>query len=312
MTEKIQYEISHKTHYKYSSPVAICQNQLRMMPRALRSATSAVRCHQVEMTIEPSPTIRQTHIDYYGNRVVSFSIESLHRELTVSVESQVTVATAGLDTRESPRWEAVSAAVTGHEDNGWLDAQQFMFDSPRVTRGEPFAEYARDVFQSEPEVWAATAALTRRIHQDFKYDSNATDVHTTTEEAFELRAGVCQDFAHIQIACLRSLGLPARYVSGYLRTIPAEGQPRLSGADESHAWISVYCGHELGWVDFDPTNNCLAGSNHIPICVGRDYSEVSPMRGVVVGGGTPTLKVQVTVQPTSPTTGQSDSPASGT
>lgn len=139
--------------------------------------------------------------------------------------------------------------------------------------------------------------LTRRIHGDFKYDTAATHVHSTTEEAFKLRAGVCQDFAHIEIACLRSIGLPARYVSGYLRTSPRPGEQRMVGADESHAWVSLYAGDDFGWIDFDPTNARPSDTNHIPICVGRDYSDVSPMRGVVLGGGSTELKVSVDVEP---------------
>jgi transglutaminase-like putative cysteine protease len=143
----------------------------------------------------------------------------------------------------------------------------------------------------------AAVDLTRRIHTDFKYDSTVTDVNTTTEEALELKAGVCQDFAHVQIACLRSLGLPARYVSGYLRTEPAPGKERLVGADQSHAWVSLYAGQVFGWIDLDPTNARISDVNHVPICVGRDYSEVSPMRGVVLGGGETVLRVSVDVEP---------------
>jgi transglutaminase-like putative cysteine protease len=139
--------------------------------------------------------------------------------------------------------------------------------------------------------------LTRRINREFRYDTTATEVATPTEKAFDLKAGVCQDFAHIQIACLRSIGMPARYVSGYLRTVPREGEKRLVGIDESHAWVSVYMGQELGWVDYDPTNACRCDVSHIPVCIGRDYNEVSPMRGVVLGGGQPTLSVSVDVEP---------------
>ena len=138
--------------------------------------------------------------------------------------------------------------------------------------------------------------LTRRINEDFEYDTEATDVNTPTDRAFEIRAGVCQDFAHIQLACLRSLGLPARYVSGYLRTIPPPGSQQLVGSDESHAWISVYVGPHLGWIDLDPTNACRCDANHIPVCIGRDYSEVCPMRGVVIGGGETRLIVSVEVK----------------
>ncbi|MEL6110627.1 MAG: transglutaminase family protein, partial [Planctomycetota bacterium] len=160
----------------------------------------------------------------------------------------------------------------------------------------PFGDFARPSFVSGRGIVEAVDDLTRRIQQEFKYDASATNVETTTERALELKAGVCQDFAHVQIACLRSLGIPARYVSGYLRTVPPKGRDRLVGADESHAWVDVYVGEPIGWLGFDPTNGCLAGTDHIPICLGRDYEDVSPMRGVVLGGGSNTLKVSVDVE----------------
>lgn len=297
MTDSSRYRISHKTHYRYSSPVAICQNQLRMMPRPLETHTTQVQCHDVGVRIDPKPTVQEEHTDYYGNRVVSFAIESLHRELTVTVTSDVTIAQRPNRTAESLNWETLSKQIADCSDARWLESQEFTFDSPRIACSNVFAAYAQESFLPGKTMIQAAIDLTRRVHLDFKYDSTATDVHTSTEEAFELKAGVCQDFAHIQIACLRSIGVPARYVSGYLRTIPAEGKPRLVGADESHAWVSIYFGDKLGWIDFDPTNDCIAGNHHIPICIGRDYNEVSPMRGVVVGGGMTTLNVQVDVQP---------------
>ena len=152
-------------------------------------------------------------------------------------------------------------------------------------------------FPAGRPIIAASLELTERIHDDFRYDNAATHVNTSVNEAFQLRAGVCQDFAHVQIGCLRSIGIPARYVSGYLRTIPPEGRDRLVGSDESHAWISVYAGVDVGWIDMDPTNACMVGIDHIPICIGRDYGDVTPMRGVVLGGGQTTLSVKVDVSP---------------
>lgn len=298
MPESARYRIAHRTAYQYSEPVAICQNQLRMMPRTISGAVSSVQCHFVETIIDPQPDVLIEHDDYFGNRVVAFAIESLHRELTVAVHSEVTVSqrdatNGGL----SGSWTRLIEQIAGCEDKRWMEAQEYLFDSPRVRRRESFAEYARKSFKNDLTVLEASLDLTRRIHADFKYDVSATDVNTSTEEAFDGRAGVCQDFAHVQIACLRSLGVPARYVSGYLRTQPPPGKERLVGADESHAWVSVYAGDKLGWIDLDPTNACLSDTNHIPICVGRDYSEVSPMRGVVLGGGTTHLRVSVDVQP---------------
>ena len=278
--------------------VAICQNQLRMMPHAIDTPCLSMQCHRVHTEISPEPTFVEDHFDYFGNQVTSFSIEKLHRELTVCVESEVTVSRkASVMELDSPAWETIGKRIISGENANWLDAQEYVQDSPRIQRGKSFADYARPSFVVGRPVLEAALDLTQRINSDFLYDGDATDVNTTTETAFGLKAGVCQDFAHVQIACLRSIGIPARYISGYLRTVPPEGQPRLIGADESHAWISVYAGEQWGWVSFDPTNACVAEINHIPICIGRDYSEVSPMRGVVVGGGETQLSVSVDVAP---------------
>jgi transglutaminase-like putative cysteine protease len=298
MNDSIRYQITHRTHYKYASPVAICQNQLRMMPRPKLTRGAKLECHCVEVSIDPHPTFSHEHLDYFGNRVLSFSIEQLHRELTVNVCSDVTVSHKSLESNlQSPAWESVSRRLAAGEDANWLWVQEFLHDSPRIMRQPNFAEYARESFPTGREILEATSELTKRIHVDFKYDTTATHVQTSTGEAFRLRAGVCQDFAHIQIACLRSIGVPALYVSGYLRTEPPAGQPRKSGSDESHAWVSVYAGDEIGWVDYDPTNDCLTNNRHVPICIGRDYSDVSPMRGVAMGGGAATLSVSVDVLP---------------
>lgn len=301
VSDSASYRILHKTRYRYETAVAICQNQLRMVPHAIDSPCLSMLCHRSQTAIAPEPTFLETHFDYFGNQVTSFSIEQLHRDLTVVVESEVTVSRKkSIMNVESPTWETVIRRLASGENPDWLEAQEYRHDSPRIRRGEPYAEYARISFTAGRPILEATLDLTKRIHQDFRYDGNATDVNTTTEDAFKLKAGVCQDFAHVQIACLRSIGIPSRYISGYLRTIPPEGQTRLVGADESHAWVSVYAGQQWGWVSFDPTNACVAEINHIPICMGRDYSEVSPMRGVVIGGGGTQLSVSVDVAPISP------------
>lgn len=296
MTSSARYRITHKTRYLYSSPVAICQNQLRMMPRPFSDLRSSVDCDFAMASIEPEPSVIGEHQDYFGNRIVSFAIETLHRELVVTVRSEVCVHHKPVESTNRA-WTDVRDAVQSSMDNGWYEAQEYLFDSPRIQRGARFSSYALESFYDRRDILEATKELTQRIHDDFRYDTTATHVDTSPEEAFALRAGVCQDFAHIQIACLRSIGLPARYVSGYLRTIPPEGQPRMIGADESHAWLACYAGEELGWIDFDPTNASLANCNHVPICIGRDYSEVSPMRGVVLGGGSTKLQVNVDVEP---------------
>lgn len=300
MPTSVRYRITHITRYRYSEPVAICQNQLRMLPREFNCPFIRVTCHGVHATVKPQPEQLFEHLDYFGNRVLSFSIESLHDHLEVAVRSEVTVQPGLFDLRsDSTTWETLRDRVDGRADANWCEAQEYQFDSPRVRRGQPFADYALPSFSPGRPLFEAAVDLTRRIHADFAYDTKVTDVNTTPEEALALRAGVCQDFAHVQIACLRSLGLPARYVSGYLRTVPPAGKERLVGADQSHAWISLYAGETLGWIGLDPTNACVCDVNHVPVCIGRDYMEVSPMRGVVLGGGTTELKVSVDVEPLS-------------
>ncbi len=260
--------------------------------------------HSTRIVITPKTDSTFEHKDYFGNLVFSFAIESLHRELKVVATSDVSVAEIELPAPiagtsnyvDDLPWETM-VTLSKSTQTVPFRVMEFRFDSPRIFASETFAAYARKSFTPGRGLVAATIDLTRRIHADFKYDSAATDVNTTTEKAFAIKAGVCQDFAHIQIACMRSLGLPARYVSGYLRTIPVPGKPRLVGADESHAWLSVYAGETFGWMGVDPTNACFVGTQHIPMCVGRDYGDVSPMRGVVLGGGTTTLDVSVDVEP---------------
>ncbi len=289
-----RYRITHKTRYQYSDPVAICQNQVMMLPRQL----PRVRCHDLQVEILPTPGQLGSHTDYFGNPVKTFAIETAHRELSVTVTSDVEVAATDFpDAERTEPWERVRDAIADATDRCWFEVYEFLYPSPLVAIESGFAEYAAGSFTPGRPILDAGLDLTRRIHRDFKYDVTATKVDTTAVAAFGLRAGVCQDFAHIEIACLRAIGLAARYVSGYLRTIPPKGKPRLVGADQSHAWLSLYGGTEIGWVDLDPTNACLVATDHVPICVGRDYRDVSPMRGVVLGGGSTALTVSVDVVP---------------
>ena len=255
-------------------------------------------CHSCEVEIDPQPSSIDTHPDYFGNIVDSFAIEAMHQSLNVTVRSHVTVTSPEAENLiAAPIWSDLAQQVgAGVQPSDW-SAREFTFNSQRIENNVEFAAYARDIFDANTNVIDGVDALTKRIHKEFRYDTNATDVNTSTSDAFTIKAGVCQDFAHVQIACLRSIGVPARYVSGYLRTYAPPGKPRLVGCDESHAWISVYAGSEIGWVDFDPTNAIRAGTDHIPICHGRDYDDISPMRGIVLGGGMTSLSVSVDVAP---------------
>ncbi len=288
-----KYRITHATTYQYSDPVPVCQNQLRLSPRD----TPWTHCSSHRLTITPRPDSKQRRRDWFGNYVQSFSLLESHRKLAVTATSLVDVLPQSVpDASATIAWEDVRTAVTEQSLDNWLEASEFVFDSPHVSRADAFREFAEPCFPPGEPVLAGAVALTSKIYSEFEYDPRATTVTTRPEEVLQAKHGVCQDFAHLEIACLRSLGLPARYVSGYLRTLPPPGKPRLIGADASHAWLSVWCGPH-GWIDLDPTNDCICGTDHIPIAWGRDYSDVAPFRGVYLGGGTHTLKVSVDVEP---------------
>jgi transglutaminase-like putative cysteine protease len=290
----LDYTITHTTRYAYTSPVSVCQNIVALTPRN----DGRVHCWVHRLRIRPSPINTHRRTDYFGNILTVFSIDENHEELTISAISRVTVGLPESKTSsQEMAWETVRQKLASRANSYWLETSSFLFDSPRVQRAEIYAEYARQSFLPGTSVLVAALDLVRRIHRDFTYDSKATETHTPTADAFEIRKGVCQDFAHIMIACLRSIGIPARYLSGYLRTIPPAGKPRLVGADQSHAWVSVYCGPEVGWVELDPTNSCLCGLDHIPIAWGRDYSDVVPVRGAYLGGGESAIGVSVDVVP---------------
>ena len=286
------YAITHKTEYKYSDPVSLCRNLVRLRPRG----DGNVRVSLSELSATPSPSWRESYVDYFGNHVDVFTIDHPHRKLRVSVQSTVTVSPPVVPAVD-PFWSGLLQSLSTSTLASDIAAREFSFPSPRLPVDADLTAYAKTCFDQNAGLLAAVDALTRRINTEFAYDTAATNVTTSPAEAFHLRAGVCQDFAHVQVTALRGLGVPARYVSGYLRTVPPAGQKRLIGADESHAWISVYAGAAIGWVDFDPTNACRCGTDHIPIAWGRDYDDVSPMRGIVTGGGEAALSVSVSVRP---------------
>lgn len=291
----MNYTVTHSTAYRYSSPVNVCHNVLMLEPRQSQNLV----CLEFELNIHPHPVVNVRRADMFGNFVHRFSLEENHSMLKVTARSQVKVSPQKLpSTEESPTCAHVSTQSKLPADPNWLEVAPFFFDSPRIQRSADFAAYAAVNVRSDRPIVDAAMELTQRIYTDFKYDKDATLVDTPTEAAFAGRHGVCQDFAHIAVACLRSIDLPARYVSGYLRTTPAPGAKRLVGNDESHAWFSVYCGSEYGWLDFDPTNNCACGPDHVPIAWGRDYSDVVPVRGIFLGGGETSMSISVDVSET--------------
>jgi transglutaminase-like putative cysteine protease len=288
----MNYRIVHRTVYDYSDWVTVSHHATRLKPRL----TAVQRRAEFTLGIVPEPAVRTMRTDYFGNPVCFFSVQQIHRRLEITASSQVwinrvTPTALGL----SPDWKTVAALFREPASAETAEPYQFRFDSPLLRATPELADYAGKSFADGTPLLLGVQDLNRRIHADFKYDPVATTVATPLEEVWRNRRGVCQDFAHVAIACMRSLGLLARYVSGYLRTHPAPGKPRLTGADASHAWFSVFC-PSVGWVDFDPTNNLLPAEEHITIAYGRDFSDVSPVSGILVGGGSHAIKVSVDVR----------------
>jgi transglutaminase-like putative cysteine protease len=290
----MKYRLTHRTKYTYEGAVTVSHHLARLAPRTLPGQ----RCPWHELEIQPVPVGRGVHVDAYGNTNSYFEIEGKHEALEVIARSLVEVfPTEHPDPRSTPPWESVRDACQLEKLTPGSEAGAFRFGSPMVPLGKEFGDYAAAEFTPGRPVLEAVVALTTRIFKDFKFDPRATDVTTPVSEVFKKRAGVCQDFAHLMLACLRSLGVPARYVSGYLETRPPPGKVKLAGADASHAWVSVFCGEAAGWIDTDPTNNMLPGERHITVAWGRDFSDVSPLRGVTLGAGGQRLAVAVDVIP---------------
>ena len=290
----MRFRITHTTKYAYSEAVPVCQNKVHLRPRSLPHQT----CELFRLMVMPEPAVIDTRTDFFGNSVEYFSLVDTHRGLSITASSEVEVLSIPheLDPNDSPEWEVVAKDLKSNSSPITVADRLFSFDSDYASATPDLAEYAKMSFTPGRPILEASIDLTRRIHEEFQYNPQVTNISTPLTEVFAKRAGVCQDFAHLQIACLRSLGLAAKYVSGYLRTLPPEGKPRLVGADESHAWLAVYCG-EQGWIDLDPTNDKIPSIDHVTLAYGRDYGDVCPIQGVFVGGGDHTMNVSVNVEP---------------
>jgi transglutaminase-like putative cysteine protease len=282
----VTYEVTHTTRYVYTNSVSVSHHLARLSPRALPYQ----ECLHHELVVTPEPAVRTAHTDYFGNAMTFFAMQGAHKELTVTATSRVTVAPRALPVpSETPSWElAADQSVLP------LEALDALFDALSFESVPAFEEYARRSFPSGRPLMEAVLELTHRIYEDFTFDPRATTVNTSLSEVFRMRRGVCQDFARFEIACLRSLGLPAHYISGYLETAPPPGKPRHVGADASHAWLAVFV-PGTGWVDLDPTNDVVPSTRHVTLAWGRDYGDVSPVHGVILGGGGHTLQVSVDV-----------------
>lgn len=288
------YDIRHVTTYSYESPVSFARCSLRLEPKS--GDGQQLISHSVE--IKPGPLERTARIDFFGIQTESVVIETAHRVLRIDARSRVDVSRAAqARDMSSPSWEQVREAAFA--SNGLMASSPvgYLFASPLVPIRSAITDYAAASFPAGAGIFAAAADLMQRINRDFVYDTKATEISTPLQDVFDKRRGVCQDFAHVMIAGLRGVGLPAAYVSGYLRTTPPPGKPRLQGADATHAWVSVWCGEGIGWAGFDPTNDLVIGNDHVVLAVGRDYTDVSPVDGVIVGSRKQKLTVAVDVIP---------------
>ncbi len=286
------YDIRHVTTYSYESQVSFARCSLRLQPRS--GDGQELISHTVD--IRPRPADRTVRRDFFGTHTESILIETAHRSLRIDSRSRISVSRSAPDRRAQSRtWESVRDLAIEAKSLGPASPIGYVFASPLVPVQRPVTAYASVSFSARGGILAGAVDLMHRIRTDFKYDPKATVISTPLKEVFEKRHGVCQDFAHVMIAGLRGLGLPAAYVSGYLRTIPPPGKARLQGADATHAWVSVWCGEGLGWIGFDPTNDILVENDHIVLAVGRDFSDVSPVDGIIVGSPKQKLNVAVDV-----------------
>lgn len=294
-----RYFVRHDTRYEYEHPVSLSRQVVHLLPRTTPFQT--VELHR--LSVEPEPEVLATRADFFGNQTTSLCIDRDHESLFVRADSWVEVVAREYPEDDSTdSWELVRERLAYRaerpQSDAELEATRFCFESTRVRNKRELAAWALACFGPGTPLLRGVRALMNRIHDELVFDPSATTVSTPVMDVFSNRRGVCQDFAHLMLSCLRSIGLAGRYVSGYLLTKPPAGKPRLVGADASHAWVSVYC-PGFGWVDADPTNRMFATSEHVTVGYGRDYDDVIPLRGVILGGGAHTLQIAVTVVPAS-------------
>jgi transglutaminase-like putative cysteine protease len=289
----MKFEVNHRTSYQYRAPVAQSHHAIHLRPRELASQT--VIHHS--LLIEPAPVSNTEMADSFGNAVVLLRIEEQHAEFIVNARSTIEAKRSTLpEISRSPPWENASELAGKREGRIDVGVRQFVCRSRHAPVSQDIRSFAQGSFPPGRSVVDGAMHLTRRIFEEFTFDPKATDISTPVARVLEMRRGVCQDFAHLAISAHRALGIPARYVSGYLMTRPPPGQAKLKGADASHAWLSVWSG-EQGWVDFDPTNGIIPKGEHITLAYGRDYDDISPISGVLLGGGDQTMTVSVDVDP---------------
>jgi transglutaminase-like putative cysteine protease len=276
----MMFRIVHRTNYRYNAPVSRARNEAHLRPRD----TDVQQCLTSELVVEPTPTSWTERTDFFGNPVVSFAVDGPFEELTITSSSSVSVAANERMPTSGPAWELARDSLDQDLSPDMLAAREFCFESPLVPLSVAIRAYAERSFPAGRPLVDAVSDLTDRIFEDFVYDPGFTTVTTPIEDVLRFRRGVCQDFAHLAIGCIRSMGLAARYVSGYLETAPPPGGERTIGADASHAWLAVFVPGG-GWLDVDPTNDQIVGTSYVTTAWGRDYSDVSPLKGIVFGGG---------------------------
>ncbi|MGH7002786.1 MAG: transglutaminase family protein [Alphaproteobacteria bacterium] len=292
----MRYTVQHLTRYAYGAPVDLGYHLLRLVPPNTHALARRQRVDEHAIAIVPEPVRLSAFADHFGNASRHVAIEKRHETFSAELRAVVEVE-AGMAPGKGPAWNDIAAAIRDDGFPGETAVAEFAYASPLAGTDAAARDFAAEALAPNRPVVAAVAALTARINRDFVYVPGVTTVTTPVAEVMQSRRGVCQDFAHVMIAGLRAHGLPARYVSGYIRTQPPPGTEARRGADASHAWVSVWCGPEIGWLEFDPTNDLLVGEEHIVLAYGRDFSDVSPLRGVILGGGAHSVEVAVSVAP---------------
>ena len=280
------YEVTHTTRFSYEASVSRCLNEVHLTPRQL----PLQQVRQTAIQVDPAPAFLRHRKDYFGNEVSTFAVIDVHYSLTATARSLVEVNRAESETVSSISWEDARDSIAAIEDDSTLEASEFLYPSPYVPLVADMGAFARATFTPGRGLLAAASELSHRIHDEFKYDPKATSINTPLAEVLRKRGGVCQDYAHVMIGALRSMRLAARYVSGYVRS-----GPKVQGAQASHAWISLFV-PQTGWIAFDPTNDVMPTDGHVTLAWGRDYGDVTPVKGVTLGGGGQAVAVEVYVK----------------
>ena len=291
----MRYLLSHRTSYSYASSVDSAHHIAHLRARAFPGQ----KVNSISIATSPEPALAAQHIDHFGNHIDIYRIDKPHQRFDIEVRAAVEVKFPDPPpAHDTPPWEELRTALRGNGFPAPIEASEFVYESPLVPLDETLRAYGAQSLKPGRPILEAARELAGRIKADFEYHPGATDISTPLHEVFEGKAGVCQDFAHVMIAALRAHGLAAGYVSGYIRTAHSKDEIALRGSDASHAWVAVWCGDKAGWVHLDPTNDLVASQDHVAVAWGRDFSDVSPLRGVILGGDSHVYSVAVTLVPT--------------